>query len=63
MKNADYLEHMTEDDIAMAKRQGYDPTADPSYFIGYQHGRAAGMREAHALIMASNVTTKRNFEK
>ena len=53
MKNADYLEHMTEDDIAMAKRQGYDPTADPSYFIGYQHGRAAGMREAHALIMAS----------
>ena len=50
---ADYMDKMADEDIAIAKRAGYDPTYDEGYFIGFCHGRAAGMREAHAMIMAN----------
>ena len=60
---ADYMNKMADEDIAIAKRAGYDPTYDEGYFIGFCHGRAAGMREAHAMIQANNNTIKRNFEK
>ena len=50
---ADYMNQIADEDIAIAKRAGYDPTYDEGYFIGFCHGRAAGMREAHAMIMAN----------
>ena len=50
---ADYMDKMADEDIAIAKRAGYDPTYDEGYFIGFCHGRDAGMREAHAMIMAN----------
>ena len=52
-KIADYMNKMADEDIEIAKRQGYDPTRDEGYFIGYCHGHAAGLREAHAMIMAN----------
>ena len=47
------MNRMADEDIERAKRQGYDPTRDEGYFIGYCHGREAGLREAHAMIMAN----------